>query len=376
MTADDTLDPVVARELEELEAAFSAPLRDLRPEPDVTFTRELDARAAAGFPRRRPRVRLPKLPLLAPGLALSGVCAVLIVVAVTSSGGGTVSGSGGGSSSSGAASAIAPRPQEAAKSAGGTAGAAQSLSTLAPPAPGGSPRSDARTKRFVEHSAAITLATPPADVADTADRIVAVADRLGGFVVSSTVTATDGSGGGGEFVLRVPAARLPEALAQLSRIAHVRERRQDATDITAQHTSAADRLAEARAQRASLLRRLAKATTDAETASLRAQLKDVDRRIAVDRAALGRVDNRARYANVAVSLVADPKAGAAGPKHHTSGWTPGDAAHTALRVLEVAVGVALVALAVLVPLGLVVALILVAVRLSARRGRERALDAV
>src|SRR6478752_3904069 len=113
MTADDTLDPVVARELEELEAAFSAPLRDLRPEPDATFTRELDARAAAGFPRRRPRMRLPKLPLLAPGLALSGVCAVLIVVAVTSSGGGTVSGSGGGSSSSGAASAIAPGPQEA-----------------------------------------------------------------------------------------------------------------------------------------------------------------------------------------------------------------------------------------------------------------------
>ena len=371
MTADDTLDPVVARELEELEAAFSAPLRELRPEPDVTFTRELDARAAAGFPRRRPRVRLPKLPLLAPGLALSGVCAVLIVVAVTSGGGGNTS-SLPSSLPSSAGGSGAESASSDAKSASGTAAApatasAQSLA---------SPVSPVRTKRFVQRSAAITLATTPADVADTADRIVAVADHLGGFVVSSTVTATDGNGGGGEFVLRVPAARLQDALAQLSRIAHVRERRQDATDITAEHTSAADRLAEARAQRASLLRRLAKATTDAETASLRAQIKDVDRRIALDRAALGRIDNRARYADVAVSLVADPKAGAVGPKHHSSGWTPGDAVHTALRVLEVALGAALVALAVLLPLGLVAALVLVAVRLSARRGRERALDAV
>jgi hypothetical protein len=370
MTADDTLDPVIARELEELEAALAAPLRDIRPEPDIIFTRELDARAAAGFPRRRRRVRLPKPSLLAPGLALSGVCAVLIAVAVTSSGG---------PDSTSSSSGFAPQ-RDSAKSAAGATAQSQSQSqsqSIAPPAPGGSPRSDARSKRFVERSAAITLAAPPAGVADAADRIVAVADRVGGFVVSSSVTATDGSGGGGEFVLRVPASRLQDALAQLSRIAHVRERRQDTTDITAEHTSAAARLAEARAQRASLLRRLANATTDAETASLRAQLRDVDRRIAVDRAALARVDNRARYANVAVSLIADPKAGAVGPaKHDSSGWTPADAAHDALRVLEVAAGVLLIALALLLPLGLVTAIVLVAVRFSARRGRERALDAV
>ena len=59
MTADDRLDPVVARELEELEAAFAADLADARPEPTLAFTTDLDARAAAGFPRRRPFAVVP-----------------------------------------------------------------------------------------------------------------------------------------------------------------------------------------------------------------------------------------------------------------------------------------------------------------------------
>ena len=250
-----------------------------------------------------------------------------------------------------------------------------------PPPAGGSPRSDSRSKRFVERSAAITLAAPPGQVADTADRIVAVADRLGGFVVSSTVTATSGSesasgGGGGEFVLRVPTARLQDALAQLSRIGHVRERRQDADDITREHTSATDRLQEARAERTSLLRRLAKAVTDDETASLRAQLRAVNSRISLAKTTLGRVDNRARYANVAVSLIGDPNAGSVGPKKDDGGWSPGDAAHDALRVLEVVAGVALIVLAVALPLGVLAILAVLLGRIATRRGRERALDAV
>ena len=53
--------------------------RELRRTPDVAFTRELDSRAAAGFPRRRrfgavrDRLRVPSL--LVPGTVLGGVCA-------------------------------------------------------------------------------------------------------------------------------------------------------------------------------------------------------------------------------------------------------------------------------------------------------------
>ena len=185
-----------------------------------------------------------------------------------------------------------------------------------------------------------------------------------------------GAAGGGEFVLRVPTGRLDDAVAQLSRVAHVRERRQDAEDITAQRTSVADRLQEERAERTSLLKRLAAAQTDAEAASLRARLRDVNDRIAANRTALKRVDNRARYANVAVTLVADPSAGAAGGKHDDGTWSPGDALADAVRVLEVAAGVLLVGLAVLAPLALLAAVLLAGRHVAVRRGRERALDAV
>ena len=51
-----------------------------------------------------------------------------------------------------------------------------------------------------------------------------------------------------------------------------------------------------------------------------------------------------------------------------SAWTPGDALHDAGRVLEVAAGVALIALAVAVPVGLLGAAAWAAVRLLARAG--------
>jgi hypothetical protein len=55
-------------------------------------------------------------------------------------------------------------------------------------------------------------------------------------------------------------------------------------------------------------------------------------------------------------------------------WTPNDALHDAGRVLEVSAGVAVIALAVLIPLGLVGALAAVAGRMVVRRRRERALE--
>jgi hypothetical protein len=235
--------------------------------------------------------------------------------------------------------------------------------------------SDGRDRRFVERSAALTLAARPADIDRTAADVVEVTERLGGFVASQSVTSS-AAGGGGELVLRVPSGRLREALSALSRVATVRERSQSAQDITAQRVSAKDRLASARAYRRSLLRRLAAATTDAETGVLQGRLRRANRRIAALRAGLARVDNRARYANVAVTLVGDPDAGAGSGRAGEGRWSPGDAAKDAVRVLEVAAGVLLVALAVALPLGLVAALALALRALAARRSRQRVLDVV
>jgi uncharacterized membrane protein (Fun14 family) len=62
--------------------------------------------------------------------------------------------------------------------------------------------------------------------------------------------------------------------------------------------------------------------------------------------------------------------------HHSSGFTIGKAAHDAGRVLVVVAGVALIVLAVMVPVGLVAALLAWVGFAVRRRRREQALDLV
>ena len=112
-----------------------------------------------------------------------------------------------------------------------------------------------------------------------------------------------------------------------------------------------------------------------EAGAIRARLRLVSREIEVARAAVRRVDNRAAYATVAVSIIADADTGAAAPATD-DGWGPGDAARDALSVLEVAAGVAVVALAVALPLALLAGLAGLAMRTGRRRRREHALDAL
>jgi hypothetical protein len=374
MTAPDTLPPEL-QELGEL-------LREDPPRPDPAWARELDDRAAAGFPRppRRSPWRRAR-PFLLPSLGFAAT--LLLVVGIASiDTGGDESGSGGGDA---AVSAPGASGQSGAgsESAGGGSGAgatagpesADSASgaprpKAIPPVPGGGdPRSDFRRARKQERSAALTLAARPREIEDVADGILRVTDAVGGYVAASSVSG--GASAGGSFELRIPSARLPRALAELSRLAHVRERTQATQDITAQSVSARERLREARREREGLLRALARATTLNETESIKARLRTVNREIASARAAVRRVDNRAAFANVSVALVADRDAGAGGEEDQ---WTPGDAFADATRVLEVAAGIGVIAVAVALPLGLVAALAFAGARAAGRRRRERALD--
>ena len=373
MTAPDTLPP----ELEELGQL----LREDPPRPDPRWARDLDTRAAAGFPRppRRPfwaRV-LPDRSVLLPAMGAATLLVLLAVVIVSAPGGGDDTGSfgsGGASAGGGGGSSASPASPSAARgessssssdSAGATA--LQQSSKAAPPAPGGgSPGSDARRKRLQERSASLTLAARPRQISGVADDIVRVTDNAGGFVASSNVSQE-----GGDFELRVPTARLQKTIADLSRLAHVRGRSQATRDITAEGVSARGRLRELEKERQGLLRALGAATTLNETESIKARLRIVNRSIASARASLARVNNRARYANVSVTLVADRSAATGG-----GSWTPGDALHDAARVLEVAAGVALIALAIALPIGVIVALFALAARATTRRRRSRALDAV
>jgi hypothetical protein len=350
-----------------------------RPVPRDEFIRALDARAAAGFPKPRRRLleaprRLRSPRRIAP-LALGSAAAVFIVatavVAGVLSGGGSDERGAGDTRSAPAAGAEQDRSPQG--SSGGSArtqdkSAAPALVAPSSPAPrpgGVAPRT---RPRKVERAASMTLAPPRGDIESVADGVIATADRYGGFVLDSSVSSGEREAGA-TIDLRIPSARLEAAIADLSKLAHVRSRSQQALDITARYTSPRRRLENATAERRALLKELARAVTPNQTASVRARLRLVDRRIENARATLRRLENRVSYSAVSVSI--EP-----GSKADGGRWTVGDAAGDAVTVLGVIAGAGLVGLAVVAPLVLLIAAGWTTRRAYLRRARERALGPV
>jgi hypothetical protein len=359
----------VAPEYDEL-ADLALLLRDDRPEPTPAFTNRLDRRVESGFPARpkqRPQWIRNAFPVLAVA-AIVAMIAIPIGLSVDGNVGGdggdastasSDTGGGGGSSAGGGSGEAAVKPEADTAAGGGRSEAA--------PATPLSRDSTVAGRRKVQRSVDITLAAPRRDVDSVATGVGDVASDLGGFVRHSRVTSSSG----GNMQLRVPSNRLDVAVQRLSKLAKVRELSRTADDITGAVVSARDRLRDARAERESLLDQLAKATTVNETESIRARLDIVAQEIANYRTALRRVTNRADYASVDVTLVTR---GASDNDDEGGAWTPGDAWHDALRVLEVIAGVAVIAAAIAVPLLIAWLLGWGARRGVTRRRRERALD--
>jgi hypothetical protein len=381
---EPTLDPAVAAELEALEAALAgdpaaepelaALVRDVRAQAPImepASRARLDRRVERSFVEPRPRKRFALRPLV-PALGVAG-CLVAGIVAIALTGGGgsndNASSGGGGDAVVNSSGRVSPEAADSAKSssgssAGGGSGGGGSV-LAAPPAAAPSTRD-----RRVERSTRLELTTT--DVQKASDGVVRATQAAGGFVQSSQVATGDGRSTA-SFVLRVPTNRLDDALARLSKLGHVKSLQQSADDITGAYDSASGRLAEARAERRGLLRALGRATTAQEISSLRARVADNRRELQRYQREFNAVRNRANLATVGVDVTGTARKQAAAPSGGS--WTPGDAAHDAVRVLEVSAGVALIALAVLVPLGLVGAAGGFATVALRRRRREAALSA-
>jgi hypothetical protein len=289
-----------------------------------------------------------------------------------------VSGGGGGSSSvsSSASTAGATSASASAGSAASKRSASSRAPTLNPVAPSASPAPSPSPSgnRQVVQSAQLSLSTAPSRVDDVAQQVFDVVDAEQGIVVSSHVTSTGGPDAGARFALSVPVGNLQATVSSLSRLrgAHVMSRSDDTTDITGQVGGAGRRLAEARAVRRSLLRQLAAATSTEAIDSLRAQLRDADASIGRAEASLNDLHRSVADSSLTVTIQA-----ASVPVHPASqggGFTLHRAVHDAGRVLVVVAGVALIALAVLVPLGLLSALVVWVWLALRRRRREATLD--
>jgi hypothetical protein len=360
----ENLDPIVQADLEELERALAgepsrftdlvAEVRAERPRMRPEFAAQLDARvdAARSAPKRRS--------WLAWSPVAGGVAAVVIAIVVASGGGSSNDvGSSSGSSSS-AASQAAPA-DGASKSAG------SATPELAAPAAGATaPRP--LSGRKVERNTELALSTARDDVQSVADDVISTTQRFGGIVDTSQISTSDNEASA-TFTLRIPTARLDDAIAALSKLAHVSSLSQGATDITGSFVSAIDRLKDARAERRALLKALGNATTTQGVDAIKARLRDNRSQIAAIKGELNALRRRANMSQVNVAVE--------GNGHKSGGaWTPGDAANDALRVLEVAAGVLLIGLAIAIPVALIGGSGALVARSARRRRRESALDAV
>jgi hypothetical protein len=410
-----------ARELDALERALTgepvdADLRDFEelvhdirataPEMTPGFAARLEHQVAEGFPESGEtplRRRSPRRWVLLPAAGSLAAVLVAVVVVLGQTGGddsaqqfaddgpavqtsredldaGAGKSSNGSSGAAADSAAAAPAPAE---SAGADQAVAPPPSAGTTTDPGGAATSQAglsrRTakiapakERKVQRSADLVLKVPTRKLDSTSDGVIRTVDRFDGIVASSSI-GSDDTTGEATFDLRIPTERLDAALAALSKLGHVAERRQNLVDITGSFTSAADRLSDARAERRGLLRALGSASTQQQIDSLRARLRDVRSQIARLNGQLDSLRRRADLARVSVTVRGDGSAVEEGGGGGT--WSPDDAARDALRVLEVIAGVTLIALAIAAPLALLAGLVAIGVRSGRRRRREGALDA-
>jgi Domain of unknown function (DUF4349) len=410
--AGDPADPEYA-ELAELALI----LRRERPRTSDAFTARLDERVERRFARPAPAARGTGLRRwfggsLA-GLAAAAAAVALVVVltgghsnnfssasssSAAASASPTVSAasssaSAGGEASAGSAAvgnhaqALAPdaralsgaqtRSAPHAPSYGAASSASSAASNPATSAAPGSviPSPVVPGKRQVVQSAQLILGVSPSRMDDVSQQVFNVIGQEKGYVNGSNVTS-GGSGSNAFFQLSVPSSNLAATLATLSQLkgAHVVSRTDNTNDITGQVGGAGQRLAEARALRQSLLKQLANAITTEQVDSIQARLHDANASIASDLSTLRGLQRQVAYSNITVRIQSTTPTPVT--HHNSSGFTIGKAAHDAGRVLVVVAGVALIVLAVMVPVGLVAALVAWVGFAVRRRRREQALDLV
>jgi hypothetical protein len=418
---DDLLDPEIADTLAVIDATLAGEAVDpahaevaelalllaaTRPEPAAEFSRELDQRVGERFRRvEGGRTGSPAAPaarrwLFTPAAAAAGgglLAAVAVVVALSSGHFGnrtpihspaTPAPANLKSQSSGAASSSAsgaqpepstgrtsPAPNTPAPESTLSAPAAPSTGPSSGDAPqGGTPQPPSNGRKVIQ-SATIDIGAPPGRIENVAQEVLNLVGGVGGIVDRSSVTATGGLDGNARFELRVPSSALQRTMSALSRLkyAHVISRTDNTQDVNTRFVDANRQLADATALRAALLKQLANATSQQQIDSLKARIHDAEAAIAAAQGTLRTLNRQVDFSPISVTIEATAGAGG-GSGGDSGGFTIGKAAHDAVRVLAVAAGVALIALAGLVPAALLAALAWWIAATVRRRRREQALD--
>ncbi|QIM18908.1 DUF4349 domain-containing protein [Leucobacter coleopterorum] len=206
------------------------------------------------------------------------------------------------------------------------------------------------------------------DPTKAADKVTTVAEKLGGYVESQTVSKATGSEpASATLSVRVPSAKVDEAFDALAEVGDVTSQNRSATDVTAEHVDLKARVAALEDSVTRLKELMSGAATtgeliEAETALSQRQ-QELDGLKAQLKALEGQVDEASIWVNLTTESVIP-----GGPSNFWDGLLAGIAS------LGTAGAGALVVLGILIPwlvLGGVIALIVIAIVRSRHRAKAR-----
>jgi len=137
---------------------------------------------------------------------------------------------------------------------------------------------------------------------ETAEKIRGVAERMGGFLVSSEVRG-DEDVSGGTLTVRVPAARFEEARAEIRKLAlKIENEKIDAEDVTRQYVDEGANLRNLKAEETQYLSILKQAKTVKDTLEVSEKLSDIRGRIEQQQAELETLSKQIETVAITVTL--------------------------------------------------------------------------
>ncbi len=187
-------------------------------------------------------------------------------------------------------------------------------------------------ERLVIQNADLTIVVP--DPASKMEEIQSMAERMGGFVVSSNLYQTSLRGGGsapeGSITVRVPAEKMDQALAEIKAdVVEVRSETRSGQDVTAEYVDLQSRLRNLEAAEERLTEIMAQAEKTEDVLAVFEQLTYYREQIEIVRGQMKYYEESAAYSAISVRLIAE----ATIQPIEVGGWKPQGTARDAIQNL-------------------------------------------
>jgi hypothetical protein len=170
---------------------------------------------------------------------------------------------------------------------------------------GGGDRLDERERKMVRTAAMdLTVKSPR----DTSEKVRQLAERLGGFLVTSEINGGQ-EASGASLQIRVPAAKFEEARSEIRKLGlSVESEKLNAEDVTKQYVDQAARLRNLRAQEVQYLGILKQAKTVKDTIDVSEKLDEVRGEIETQQAEFDALSKQVETVALTITLRAEAEA--------------------------------------------------------------------